>query len=37
MQLGTRGNLFVEIKPIVPDIKNENILQDIERIKNALN
>ena len=37
MQLGHRGNLFVEIKPVVPNIKNEIILQDIERIKNALN
>ena len=25
MQLGHRGNLFVEIKPVVPEIKNENM------------
>ena len=33
---GTRGNIFVEIKAIVPKVENEMILKELERIKDAL-
>ena len=33
----TTGNLLIEIKAIVPNIQNENILNELEKIKNALN
>jgi curved DNA-binding protein len=32
-----RGNLFVEIKAAVPKIDNQGILNELERIRNALN
>ena len=31
-----RGNLFVDIKAVVPKIDNQGILNELERIKNAL-
>ena len=37
IQRGRRGNLFVEIQAVVPQIKDTNILNDLERIKDALN
>ena len=36
VQTGTRGNIFVEINAAVPKIENEMILNELERIKNAL-
>jgi curved DNA-binding protein len=33
---GTRGNIFIELKTIVPKVENEMILKELERIKNAL-
>jgi curved DNA-binding protein len=33
---GTRGSIFVEIKTIVPNVENEMILKELERIKDAL-
>ena len=33
---GTRGNIFIELKTIVPKIENEMILKELERIKDAL-
>jgi len=36
VQRGTRGNIFVEINPIIPKIENEMILKELERIKDAL-
>ena len=37
MQRGIRGNIFVEINGVVPKIQNEHILNDLEKIKDALN
>jgi DnaJ-class molecular chaperone len=34
---GRRGNLLVELKTIVPEITDENMLRELEKIKNALN
>ena len=34
---GSRGNIFVELKTVVPNIDNPIILRDLENIKNALN
>lgn len=36
VQTGTRGNIFVEINAVVPKIENEMILNELEKIKNAL-
>ena len=36
VQTGTRGNIFVEINAAVPKIENEMILNELEKIKNAL-
>jgi len=36
IQTGKRGNIFVEINAAVPKIENEMILEELERIKNAL-
>ena len=36
VQTGTRGNIFVEINAAVPKIENEMIMNELERIKNAL-
>ncbi len=37
IQTGVRGNIFVEINAAVPKIENDMILNELERIKNALN
>jgi len=37
VQTGQRGNIFVEINAAVPKIDNEMVLNELERIKNALN
>jgi curved DNA-binding protein len=37
VQNGIRGNIFVELKTIIPKIENDEILKDLEKIKNALN
>jgi curved DNA-binding protein len=37
MRNGSRGNIFVELKTVVPKIDNPIILRDLENIKNALN
>ena len=34
---GKKGNILVEIHTVVPNITDPSILQDIERIKNAIN
>jgi DnaJ-class molecular chaperone len=36
IQTGKRGNIFVEINAAIPKIENEMILEELERIKNAL-
>ena len=37
MRTGQRGNIFVKLNAIVPNVEDPSILMDIERIKNALN
>ena len=34
---GHRGNIIVKLNPAIPNIENEGIVQELERIKDALN
>ena len=34
---GQRGNIIVKLNPAIPNIENEGIVQELEKIKDALN